>query len=142
MGGLAEEEPASALTELRWRPSFETGHPIIDRQHSALFDIGNRLINAVRSQTGRIEIELLLDELVAHITEHFATEEEVLARTGFPLSRRHKEIHRELLERSRELRSWYRAGQLAASELVGFIADDVIANHILKEDMKFALKDR
>jgi hemerythrin-like metal-binding protein len=142
MGGLGEKETAVALMELHWRRSYETGHPIIDQQHRALFDIGNKLIHAAHSGKHRIEIELLLDAFVAHVKEHFATEEEVLCRTGFPLSARHKELHRALLERARELRKWYGAGRLAASELVGFIADDVIADHILKEDSKFALNDR
>ena len=142
MGGLGDKETAAALRELRWRRSYETGHPIIDQQHSALFDLANKLIHAVHSEKHRIDIELLLDEFVAHIKEHFATEEEVLARTGFPLSERHKEVHHALLARARELRKWYGAGRLAASELVGFIADDVIADHILKEDSKFALNDR
>lgn len=142
MALLDDQDPDSSLMRLRWSSSFKSGHPVIDQQHSELFDIGNELITAVQGRKPKADIELLLHKLVEHIREHFATEEEVLARTRFPLSAQHMEIHRELLERAQDLKDWYRAGQLAVGDLVGFIAHDVIADHIIKEDLKFALRDR
>jgi hypothetical protein len=46
------------------------------------------------------------------------------------------------LSRSQSLRDAYRSHQLDLGELVGFITYEVIAEHIIKEDLKFALKDR
>ena len=47
-----------------------------------------------------------------------------------------------LLAKAQSLRDRYRQHELELSELVGFIAYEVITDHILKEDLKFALKER
>jgi len=137
---LADSGPG--LMTMRWRSSFDCGHPVIDMQHRELFNISNTLINSVLERKPKIEIEYLLHELVEHIKDHFSTEEDVLVRTQYPSLAEHRDIHRSLLERAGELQERYRKGPLAVSELVGFIAYDVIATHIVQDDLKFALKDR
>lgn len=136
-----EEAPAGVLVQFLWRNSFECGHPLIDEQHRSLFKIGDGLVNAVLKNKSRNHIEFLLDELTKHIEAHFMTEEAAMARTRFPLSDEHREHHRELLERARALRADYREGKLDVSELVGFVVYDVITEHIVREDLKFALRD-
>lgn len=136
-----EGHSTQALMQITWRKSFECGHPLIDEQHRNLFKIGDGLINAVMQNKSARHIEFLLDELTKHIEAHFKTEEAAMARTRFPLSDEHREHHRELLERARALRESYRQGQLDVSALVGFIAYDVITEHIIREDLKFALRD-
>ena len=136
-----EGHSTQALMQISWRDSFECGHPLIDEQHRSLFKIGDGLINAVLKNKSRNHIEFLLDELTKHIELHFITEEAAMARTRFPLSDEHREHHRELLERARALRADYRQGKLDVSELVGFVVYDVITEHIIREDLKFALRD-
>jgi len=136
-----EGHSTQALMQISWRKSFECGHPVIDDQHRALFEIGDGLINAVLKNKARNHIEFLLDELTEHIELHFITEEAAMARTRFPLSDLHRQHHQELLERARALRESYRQGRLDVSELVGFIAYDVITEHIVREDLKFALRE-
>ena len=139
---IDESEAAANLMTMRWRKSYECGHPVIDDQHRALFDISNDLINSVLLRRSKSDIELLLRELVEHIRHHFSTEEEVLARTRYPLTAAHREIHRVLLARAGDLEERYRAGLLAVGDLVGFISYEVISAHIVTEDLKFALKER
>lgn len=136
-----EGHSTQALMQISWRESFECGHPLIDEQHRSLFKIGDGLVNAVLKNKSRNHIEFLLDELTKHIEAHFMTEEAAMARTRFPLSDEHREHHRELLERARALRADYREGKLDVSELVGFVVYDVITEHIIREDLKFALRD-
>jgi len=135
-------EPGANLMMMRWHSSFECGHPVIDMQHRELFNISNVLINSVMERKPKVGTEYLLHELVEHIKDHFSTEEEVLIRTRYPLLDEHRAIHRGLLERALELEERYRQGLLPVSDLVGFIAYDVIATHIIQEDMKFALQEQ
>ena len=135
-------DSTQSLIQLSWRKSFECGHPVIDAQHRKLFDIGDGLINAAVKGKSRDHIEFLLDEMTEHIQEHFVTEEAVLARTRYPLSGEHRAHHADLLARAQSLRDAYRSHQLDLGELVGFITYEVIAEHIIKEDLKFALKER
>lgn len=131
-----------ALMQIAWRKSFECGHPTIDAQHRQLFEIGDTVINAVLKSKPRNHIEFLLDELTEHIQAHFKSEEAVLARTRYPLTQEHRAHHAALLEKAQGLRDSYRQGLLDVSELVGFIAYDVITEHIIHEDLKFALRGR
>lgn len=135
-------DPDTTVMKMRWRQSYECGHPVIDRQHNEMFDLSNQLINAVLARKPKDAIESLLDDLVLQIQDHFATEEQVLARTHFPLTAEHKAIHRDLLDRASDLQERYLNGQLHVSDLVGFIAYDVIASHIIQDDQKFALRKR
>lgn len=140
MGGDREGPATQMLMQLTWRESYECGHPVIDQQHKRLFHIGDKLINAVLKHKDREVVEDLLDELNEHIRHHFETEEAVMARTRFPLSDEHKDQHQALLDRAHELRQRYRNNEIEVGDLVGFIAYDVVTQHIVHEDRKFALK--
>jgi hemerythrin-like metal-binding protein len=142
MSRSLDGDSTQALVQLSWRKSFECGHPVIDSQHRKLFSIGDGLINAAVKGKARDHVEFLLDELTEHIQEHFITEEAVLARTRYPLSEEHRTHHAELLAKAQSLRDAYRDHRLDLGDLVGFITYEVIAEHIIKEDLKFALKDR
>lgn len=133
------EDNGAGLVQILWKKAFECGHSLIDAQHRRLFGLGNELIAAVSTNSPAADIELLLDELIEHITEHFCTEEAVLAKTRHPISKEHQEIHRLLLVKATDLRNRLHNGLTVTSELVGFIVYDVITDHITKEDLKFAV---
>lgn len=137
VGGARRRE----VTQLIWRAEFATGHELIDRQHRRLFSIGNELVASLLAGSSAADIELLLDDLVNDVSEHFATEESVLAELGRPLDDAHRTHHRALLERVRDYRDNCHAGQLRINELVKFIADDVIAGHIVAEDLRLGTHD-
>lgn len=132
------EGPAeSRLVSLLWKASFNVGHEVIDRQHRRLFEISNELINKLLTQQPKGDIELLLDELVLDIKDHFQSEEEIMQSYNNPISRGHKQIHASLLSRVEQMRDAFHGDRLSASELVGFLTCDVVADHIIREDLKF-----
>ena len=139
MSENAEGPATQMLMQMTWRKSFEVGHPVIDQQHRRLFAIGDKLINAVLKNKPRETVEDLLDELNEQIEAHFKTEEAVMARTRFPLSKEHRVQHESLLEKARALREQYRTEQIDAGAMVGFIAYELVTEHIINEDSKFAL---
>lgn len=134
----APSDDDTGLLKVIWRSSYEVGHDVIDRQHKRLFALGNELINALLTKKPHGDIELLLDELVIDIETHFQTEEDLMASRNLPLSEGHIGSHRSLLARIKDLRQRFHVEQLEVSELVGFIAHKVVAQHIIKEDMKFS----
>lgn len=135
---VAPEKRQQATIQITWQPSYEVGNEVIDRQHRRLFALGNEVLNAVMSKQPKGDIELMMDELVTDIAEHFSSEEEIMDSHGHPLSDSHKDIHANLLERVKDMRTRFSRDQLPAGELIGFITYDVIAQHITKEDLKFA----
>jgi hemerythrin-like metal-binding protein len=134
-----DQKNSGPLVQVQWQKSFECGQVDIDRQHRHLFGLANELVNTVTSNKPSGDVELLLDELIEHITEHFRTEEAVLARTKHPLSLDHQEIHRQLSAKADGLRAKLLDGSLVTSELVGFVVYDVITDHMTKADLKFAV---
>lgn len=127
-----------SVTRLHWRASFEVGHAVIDRQHEQLFALSNQLINDILENKSRGHIESLLDDLIVDITNHFQTEERIMTSRNTPLSRGHAQMHTALVERIRDLQSSYHCRALPASDLVRFLAYDVIAQHIVTEDLRFS----
>ena len=49
----------------------------------------------------------------------------------------HAAAHRKLVERALKLRVTAAAGGVTVGELVGFLADEVVAKHMLQVDRKF-----
>lgn len=101
---------------------------------------GGRLIQSAQKSLNRRTIETQLDTLIEHIGEHFRTEEEVMARTRFPLTEEHCGHHHWLLQAGLALRDRYHDGEALSGEIVAFITEEVITEHILREDLKFALR--
>ena len=137
MAPLEQPDEWPNLMAIRWRSSFECGHPQIDMQHRELFRIGNELIAAVLDHKPKSEIQWLLQKLIQNIKHHFSTEEEVLGRVRYPGLEEHRRIHRVLLKRATDLEERYQNDMLPVSDLVGFIAYDVVSAHIIQEDLKF-----
>lgn len=134
---LLVEDEKTGLVRIVWRDSFNVGHNVIDMQHRRLFVLGNEIINAILAKCPQEDIELLMHELVEDIETHFQSEEEIMEQHEAPLSESHKSIHSELLRKIKSYEERFHCGDLSVGELVGFIAYDVVAQHIIKEDLKF-----
>lgn len=124
------------LVNLVWSPEYECGNDIIDGQHRNLFVLVNDIMNAVLENKPKGDIELLLDDLVDQVAEHFCTEEALLARTGYPLSTSHQEAHRHLLALCKTMTQRFRKGELNIGELFQFVALNVVSEHLINEDLK------
>ncbi len=135
-----ESHSLQMVVPIQWTSRMECGHPLIDEQHRRLFEMGGRLIQSAQKSLNRRAIETQLDTLIEHIGEHFRTEEEVMARTRFPLTEEHCGHHHWLLQAGLALRDRYRDGEALCGEIVAFITEEVITEHILREDLKFALR--
>lgn len=134
----AEPPPATIILRLVWHRSFRSGHELIDREHRELFEQANGLIQAALS-AGRPQADLtqIVDELIEKVRVHFADEEELLAQLAYEDLAAHAAEHRRLLERARELRDLEGSGWLTVGPLVTFIAQDLVARHMLIDDRKF-----
>jgi len=135
-----EPEPAQAihgLIQLTWRESAESGNALVDREHRELFELSNALLAAILEGRDREGLQGAMDALLRALETHFQDEERVLREAGYPHVAAHAAIHRELLGRARELMARYEAGELPAAELFGFLAYEMAAQHMLREDRKF-----
>ena len=129
---------AASVLRLVWHKSFQSGDPDIDREHRKLFNHVNALLRAMM-QGGEDGQHLLLslDRLIRDTRIHFLHEEKILGACGFAGLEKHVRHHRHLLEHVKELRKRAAVGELAISDLVVFMAQDVIYKHLLTEDVVY-----
>jgi hemerythrin-like metal-binding protein len=134
----SQEAAVGGLVQISWPAAFDCGHPVIDGQRRRLFSLGSELINAVLMKQSRAQVERLIDELIERTIDHFRSKESVLAETNQPSLKNHQEIHRALLARAATVRDHFLAGEIAASELVGFISCEVMADYLISDSQELA----
>lgn len=115
---------------------LKVGHGEIDRQHEALFEIVNRLHDAMRSGQSRQEQGAILAFLGTYTTEHFAAEEALMEGAQYPGLEAHRAEHRQLLHQFEELQQKYETGSMTLSIMVMHFLKDWLSHHIQEVDRK------
>ena len=126
----------TGFIRLHWRKIYESGHPLIDRQHRALFDHADNILIAVIANQPADEVGPLIAALLAEVGTHFRDEEQIMRDSGYPGLDNHAGIHRKLHERANALSEKFSRNALPLGELFDFLANAVIAHHMLTEDRK------
>lgn len=132
----AREAGRSAL-HLAWQEAYECGEATIDDEHRELFALANRAIDATLGGGGREGVLAALDGLIAHVARHFADEEAILARLRYGDLEPHRRAHEGLVRRAQWLRERVGSGEAGMGALVEFLAQDVVARHMLTMDRAF-----
>jgi hemerythrin-like metal-binding protein len=122
---------------LVWSDTHRSGNRLIDTQHEQLFRHSNLLLDALLSGRPFDEVLGFVTGLLAAVVQHFHDEEEVLATLGFPGLIGHANRHAALTDKALELEKAFRAESLSIGSLFQFLANDVVANHMLKADREF-----
>jgi len=133
---LAEERHTN-LVQLNWRSAYKSGNAVIDEQHRGLFDDTNRLLTAILAGKTKEDVVTLIDALIKDVGAHFDEEVRIITAAGFAGAAAHAVIHGELVERALTLAARFQDGTVGVGELFQFLAHDVVARHMLKEDREF-----
>lgn len=126
------EARASART-IEWKASMEVGNPMVDNDHRVLLALVNQ-ISTPETRGDPIAVEFVLDELLGYTARHFAREEGLMARAGYPDLEDHRATHKAMISEVRQLQ-----GRLVAfsprlgDDLHRFLANWLM-QHILVED--------
>ncbi|WP_432348568.1 hemerythrin domain-containing protein [Shewanella oncorhynchi] len=102
-----------------------------------IFDQANLLLSAIVDGKTKAECRVLLDRAMEIIAGHFRDEIELIATTPFPDIDHHRRCHQALLGKVVKMSERFDHDELSISELFGFLAHDVIVQHIMDEDRKF-----
>lgn len=138
LGVKGEATREVARLRLVWIDAYECGERTIDDEHRRLFELANALIeSAFDRNENPAAFETALNEMLAHLKRHFADEEEILRMHGYPDLEDHVRAHRLLMEHALSLRDGVMAGGVTTGELVSFIAEEVVTQHMLRTDRLF-----
>ncbi len=136
--GASIAQPDVPVLRLTWRAAYACGEPTIDQEHRKLFELANALIESAFTRAQHPEkFDANLGKLLAHVVQHFADEEAILARNHYSELADHARAHKMLVERALHLRDAIAAGGVSIGELVDFLANEVVAEHMLKIDHRF-----
>ena len=129
---------SAMILRMSWHESYECGDPTIDQEHRKLFELANALIDAAFNRGSKpLEFDEALNKLLAHVAHHFADEEAILAQHHYAGLEEHAQSHKRLIERALQLRDAALEGGVTIGELVDFLADEVVARHMLKADREY-----
>ncbi len=134
--GAAAAVPGN-FVQLIWHSAYECGHEVVDREHKALFRDSNDLLSAILSGQPADEVDAIVDTLIRDLVQHFQDEESIIAAAGYPGAVAHATIHREIVNRAGALVERFRSGNADLGELFQFLAEDVVAKHMLGADCDF-----
>jgi hemerythrin len=90
--------------KIEWQDYLAVGVVEIDRQHRQLFDAFNAFLAACDADQGAEEVSRLFWFLTAYVATHFADEERLQKRIGFPDYLQHREQHRAFTGKVAELK--------------------------------------
>ncbi len=123
---------------VQWSPALSVQIPSIDEQHHRLVDLLNGLHQAMSQSKPREAIGAVLDELVAYTGSHFAYEEGLFDKHGYPEQAKHKELHVKLVEQVLAFQRQFKAGERNLDvEIFNFLKDWLV-NHIMGVDRRYS----
>jgi len=128
---------AASFVQMVWHAAYDSGNPTIDAQHRSLFRHANALLVAVLDSHPPDEVNAATDALVDEIGRHFEDEERIVRDAGFPGVDDHAEIHAGLVAQAVEHVQAFREHRVGVGALFQFLAHEVIARHMLREDRRF-----
>jgi hemerythrin len=122
-----------------WRPDLFTGIPAIDRQHRELLGRIGALEAAARAGDAT-RAEELLAYLERYAAEHFATEEQVMWKYGYPDRDAHWSLHLAFAMELAKRKSEHKANRSQTSLLVdlGRWMDRWLNDHVHGADTEMA----
>jgi hemerythrin len=119
-----------------WSSRFETGIPIIDTQHKALFEAVNKLADSFKAGTSAAQVKASMDFLVKYTVEHFQTEEKYMREIDYPKLTSHMAEHAQLVAKAQALQAKLAEGKPVTVEVTTFLAD-WLKHHINEVDMGY-----
>ena len=120
-------------------PTYSVGIAAMDNQHKRLFEMVHRLYEAMRAGKGDQVIHGILKELANYTLTHFAAEEELMRKAGYPGLNAHIDLHKVLVDKVIQMTEGVKTGKkIAAVSLATFLKDWLIG-HIQKEDRRYGL---
>jgi hemerythrin len=102
----------------KWSSSYATSVPEVDAEHREIFEIARRADRAIRARQQPRNLVPLLQELMAHVAEHFAHEERLMRAAKCPSYAWHKSLHESAALKAVDLARRSRRGDKEAAPLL------------------------
>ena len=123
---------------ITWDKSYSVNVKRCDEQHQKLFALMNELHDAMRVGTGGTAVRKVVAQLNDYTISHFAAEEALLDRFGYPGLAEHREEHKKFVAQVNKFRDDFDHGGGASSVAVLEFLKDWLVRHIRQTDRKYS----
>jgi hemerythrin len=121
-----------------WNDSYSVGLPSMDNQHKKLFDLINKLYDAMRAGKGQDVIGPVLNEMLDYTKTHFTAEEKILEKHNYPGLAEQKKQHGIYIQKVTEFQQRSQSGSLTLSIETSQFLKEWLLNHIQVIDKKYS----
>jgi len=123
-----------------WRDVMSVGAPALDADHRGLIESINAVEHWIGMETWA-QVELISDDLLRYVDEHFHREEAILTAMEYPDLAHHKAQHAAMAAKIRFLHGKFSGATVdekrTCAHLLTKTLGEWLINHILKEDMRY-----
>jgi hemerythrin len=135
---LSQNGTPADMPLLEWDARYSVNIRDLDRQHQKLFDLINRLHDAIGEGRGKEVMGAILEELLDYTRYHFATEERLFAQHDYPGMAQHIGEHHALTAEAKDFKRRFDAHDgVDTSQLLGFLKS-WLYHHINGADKLYA----
>jgi hemerythrin len=121
-----------------WNDTYSVKVMALDNQHKKLFDIIRELYSAMGKGQGRNVAGDVLNQLIDYTVTHFAAEEKLMEKHGYPHLASHRAEHKALTDKVLAFKKTFDAGTgNVTPELMVFL-QQWLRNHIQTVDQKYS----
>ncbi len=125
--------------KLEWSEEMSVGIPEIDEDHKRFIFLIDELNRAIAGRLGQDEIQIRLQLILDDAARHFAHEERLFKEWKYPDAEDHANRHANLTRSLQALQDRFINYGLPSEWIdVGLEVKDILINHLLTEDMKYA----
>jgi hemerythrin len=124
------------MNTLVWSEKFELGIEVIDEQHRTIMDYVIQFLDAHSSGRSRKEISKLIKKVIDYTHFHFAFEEDLQEKVGYPFVKPHKKSHTHITKHMADFLVRFDNGDDISKEVEGLMAKWLF-DHLKHDDADF-----
>ena len=125
------------MKRIQWDESISISIAGIDRQHQKIFELMNKLNNAMRKGKGKDLLANILNELADYTETHLREEEKYFALFGYSGASGHEKEHWYFESKVADFKNRLATDQLSVCIELLFFLSDWFRNHIQQADRKY-----
>src|SRR5574344_1370174 len=120
-----------------WKSTYALGMSEIDEQHRTLFEIMNKMWQAIVHNEKQSTMVEILQALELYTVQHFTEEEIFMQSFNYPNFDKHILLHRHFIQKIADEKERVSKGEKPSLDLLHFLRDWLL-NHILVQDKHYA----
>jgi len=124
------------MTLLEWRPEFSVGNASIDEEHENMIQQINLLYEELGDPVDVDAVEMVLGEIHADISAHFALEERLMREANYAEYKDHKEDHEDLLDQIHDMMESFYMDPEEGQDLLKENLTDWFGHHFASYDAR------